>query len=268
MERRAFLPLLAAQGIPDFTCPMDPDVHAKLPGRCPRCGMNLVPGLPDPLEFRMKVEVLPRAPQTTGTTSLRFHFIHPKTNRRVEKFEEIHERLLHLFLISEDRRYFAHEHPEPEPGGYFRFHTQLPLPGFYRILTDFYPANATPQLLTAPLHVQGRAQSFQPVETPNLQVKLRTDPAVPIAGLKTMLFFDLSPIEGVTPWLGAWGHLLSASADLLDLVHAHPAWEPYQNQVQFNLLFPRPGEYTLWAQFQREGIVNTARFTVPVSALK
>ena len=44
----------------------------------------------------------------------------------------------HLFLIGEDRRYFAHEHPIPEPGGYFRFHTQLPLPGFYRILTDFY----------------------------------------------------------------------------------------------------------------------------------
>ncbi|MBL8236023.1 MAG: hypothetical protein JNM66_01285 [Bryobacterales bacterium] len=267
MQRRAFLPLLAAQTIPDFTCPMDPDVHAKLPGRCPRCGMNLIPGLPDPLEFRMRIDVLPRVPSTTRTTSLRFHFVHPKTNKRVEKFEEIHERLLHLFLISEDRRYFAHEHPELEPGGYFRFHTQLPLPGFYRVLTDFYPAGATPQLLTAPLYVQGPPGPVPPLEAPNLQVKLRTDPPAPIAGLKTMLFFDLAPMAGVTPWLGAWGHLLSASADLLDLVHVHPAWEPYQNRVQFNVLFPRPGDYTLWAQFQRDGVVNTARFTVAVKAL-
>ena len=267
MRRRAFLPLLAAQTIPDFTCPMDPEVHSKIPGRCPRCGMNLVPGLPDPVEYRLHLEVLPRAPKTNQTTSIRLHVTHPKTNKRVESFEEIHEKRMHLFLISEDRRYFAHEHPIEEPGGYFRFHTQLPLPGFYRVLTDFYPAGGTPQLLTAPIHVSGRAQPFQPVETPNLKVRLRTDPEKPIVGLKTMCFFELSPFEGVTPWLGAWGHLLSASGDLLDLVHAHPAWEPYQNQVQFNLIFPRPGEYTLWGQFQRNGTVNTAKFQLTAHPL-
>lgn len=267
MRRRAFFPLLAAQAIPDFTCPMDPDVHQKLPGRCPRCGMNLVPGLPDPLEYRLKLDVLPRTPQTTETISLRFHVINPKTNQQAEAFEEIHEKRMHLFLISEDRRYFAHEHPALEPGGSFLFHTRLPLPGFYRILTDCYPAGGTPQLLTAPLYVQGPPQDFDPPTTTNLRVKLRMDPPQPIAGLKTMLFFELDPLEGVEPWLGAWGHLLSASADLLDLVHAHPAWEPYKNNVQFNLIFPRPGEHTVWAQFQRLGVVNTARFPVTVKAL-
>ena len=267
MRRRQFLPLLAAQALPDFTCPMDPEVHAKLPGRCPKCGMNLVPGLPDHLEYRLHVEVTPNAPKTTQTTALRLHVTHPKTNKRIEKFEEIHEKLLHLFLISEDRQYFAHEHPEPEPGGYFRFHTQLPLPGFYRLLTDFYPAGSTPQLIPAPLYVQGPPQPCEKPQTPNLKVTLRTDPAKPIAGLRTMLFFDLAPMEGVQPWLGAWGHLLSASADLLDLVHVHPAWDPYQNQIQFNVIFPRPGQYTLWGQFQRNGQVNTARFDLTASPL-
>jgi hypothetical protein len=264
MLRRAFLSLpLAAQLPPDdFTCPMDPDVHAKLPGRCPRCGMALIPGLPDPLEYRIHVEVLPRSPQTTATTSLRFHFTHPKTNQRVEKFELIHERLLHLFLISEDRTYFAHEHPEPEGNGYFRFHTNLPVPGFYRILTDFYPSGGTPQLLTAPLYVKGPRQPVPPLATPNLKITLKTEPEKPLVGMRTMLFYELDPFDGVTPWLGAWGHLLSASADLLDLVHAHPAWDPYGNRVQFNVIFPRPGEYTLWAQFQRHGQVNTTRHTL------
>ncbi len=30
-----------AQAPPDFTCPMDPDVRSKVPGKCPRCGMKL-----------------------------------------------------------------------------------------------------------------------------------------------------------------------------------------------------------------------------------
>lgn len=267
MRRRSFFPFLAAQAIPDFTCPMDPEVHSKLPGRCPRCGMILVPGLPDPLEYRLHVDVLPQRPRTGATTSLRLHVTHPRTGRRVEKFEEIHERLMHLFVISEDRGYFAHEHPEAEPGGYFRFHTQLPLPGFYRLLTDFYPAGGTPQLLPATLHVAGNRQVFEKPGTPNLEVGLRMEPANPIAGLKTMLFFSLSPFAGVTPWLGAWGHLMSASGDLLDLVHLHPAWEPFEGQVQFNVIFPRAGDYTLWAQFQRDGVVNTARFDVRATAL-
>lgn len=229
--------------------------------------MNLVPGLPGPIEYRLRVDVLPRAPQTTSTTSMRLHLFHPKTNQRVESFEEIHEKRMHLFLISEDLRYFAHEHPESEPGGTFLLHTRLPLPGFYRILTDCFPTGGTPQLLAAPLFVGGPAQPFRPPGAPNLTIKLRTDPPNPIAGLKTMLFFELDPLEGVEPWLGAWGHLLSASADLLDLVHAHPAWEPYRNNVQFNLIFPRPGVYTVWGQFQRNGMVSTARFDVNASEL-
>ncbi|MBM3783302.1 MAG: hypothetical protein FJW30_03025 [Acidobacteria bacterium] len=246
---------------------MDPGVKSKTPGRCPRCGMLLELGLPESLEYRLAVEVLPKAPLTTGTARLRFQVLHPKTGRRVEKFREIHEKLFHLFLISEDLTHFAHEHPEPLPGGLFDFMARLPVPGFYRLLADFYPDGGTPQLLPATLHVRGPRQAFEPAAPSNLRVKLRTEPAQPIAGLKTMLFFELDPFEGVTPWLGAWGHLLVASADLVDLVHHHPVWEPYQGAVQFNMLFPKPGRYQLWAQFQREGVVNTAPFSIDVKGL-
>jgi hypothetical protein len=29
-----------------YTCPMHPDVQMQAPGRCPKCGMNLVPKAP------------------------------------------------------------------------------------------------------------------------------------------------------------------------------------------------------------------------------
>src|SRR6266851_4872876 len=38
-------------GAGEYTCPMHPDVRTSQPGRCPRCGMNLVaaaPALPRP----------------------------------------------------------------------------------------------------------------------------------------------------------------------------------------------------------------------------
>jgi hypothetical protein len=30
-----------------YTCPMDPDVISDKPGKCPKCGMNLVPMKPE-----------------------------------------------------------------------------------------------------------------------------------------------------------------------------------------------------------------------------
>jgi len=34
--------------------------------------------------------------------------------------------------------------------------------------------------------------------------------------------------------------------------------------VQFNLVFPRARMYRIWVQFQRNGVVNTAHFDIPV----
>lgn len=284
MDRRAFLSIaapwaLAAQEPPkepgidpdsdpvDFVCPMDPEVHAKTPGRCQRCGMKLEAGLPQPREFRLNVETLPAVLETGRTAMLRFEILDPKNGQRVRKFRELHEKLFHLFLISEDLRYFAHEHPVLEPDGRFTFHFNPPLPGIYRLLADFFPEGGTPQLLPAPLFVTGEPQPFRAPALENLKVRLTTEPAQPLAGQRTMLFFHLDPFEGVRPWLGAWGHLLAASEDLPDLVHSHPVWEPYENRVQFNLIFPRPGRYRLWAQFDRLGAVNTASIPIEVGKL-
>jgi hypothetical protein len=83
------------------------------------------------------------------------------------------------------------------------------------------------------------------------------------------MFFRLKPAEGLEQYLGAWGHMLAASADMVDLIHNHP-FLAYQEdgQVQFNMIFPRPGIYRVWVQFQRQGVVNTASFDIPVEELR
>ena len=254
----------------DFLCPMDPEVRSKGPGKCPRCGMKLEAGLPDPVEYRVAMSTVPERPAAGRTVLLTFRVMDPKTGKPVVMFNEIHEKLFHLFVVSEDLTFYAHEHPERLVDGSFRLAVLLPEGGMYRVLADFYPTGGTPQLIAKTVLVAAGPKVTIPEAKGNMGVKLRPEPAQPIAGQKTMLFFDVDPAEGLEPWLGAWGHLLVASEDLLDMVHVHPQWE-YQPEiaptVQFNVIFPRPGRYRLWVQMQRKGIVNTRWFDVAVRGL-
>jgi hypothetical protein len=67
-------------------------------------------------------------------------------------------------------------------------------------------------------------------------------------------------------YLGVWAHLLAVSDDLIDMMHMHPSIADGAPEMQFDVVFPRPRTYRIWVQFQRNGVVNTAHFDVPVTA--
>ena len=48
------------------------------------------------------------------------------------------------------------------------------------------------------------------------------------------------------------------------MIHTHPFIADGREVMQFNLVFPRARVYRVWVQFQRNGVVNTAHFDVPV----
>jgi hypothetical protein len=263
----------------EYVCPMDPDVRSKGPGKCPRCGMALEAGIQQPLEYRMNVTVRPPKVPVGQPVELRFELLDPKTNQRVTKFEVVHQKLFHLFLVSADLETFIHDHPTPEADGTFRYRMTLKKPGIYRLLADCYPAGGTPQLLPRFLTTAGYDKPISeslghlvadlgPKQAQNLTVSLKMDPPEPLPGRKTMMFFSLSPGEGLETYLGAWGHMLAASGDLVDAIHEHPIYADGKPEVQFNVFFARAGMYRVWVQFQRNGVVNTAAFTVPVGELR
>jgi hypothetical protein len=145
------------------------------------------------------------------------------------------------------------------------------------------PEGGTPQLISQIITTAGYTRSLSaaiakpatdlmPKHGENLDVELVLDPPQPLAGKKTMLFFKLKPAAGLEPYLGAWGHMLAASNDLIDTIHTHPIYVtdsvPGEKQVQFNLFFPREAIYRVWVQFQRENTVNTVAFTIPVVTLR
>ena len=272
-SRRAFV-LLAAAGVlrgqaAEFTCPMDPDVRAKAPGRCPKCGMKLVEHAPDFHEFPVKFTFTP--PTIPAGVPIQIRIDVPGA----QGFEVMHEKQLHLFLVSADLSYFAHEHPVASGTG-FAHKTTLPKEGVYKVIADFYPVGGVPQLGETLISTAGwkgglaeSTRTLQPDIGPkqgaNLGVTLRMERALP--GRKTLLFLDLDPVQGLEPYLGAWAHMLLVSEDLVDTAHQHPSIADGSKTVQFDVFFPRATRYKVWIQMQRAGVVNTVAFTIPVEAL-
>lgn len=265
---------------------MDKEVKSPAAGKCPRCGMKLVANLPDHLEYRLALRTTPRPLKVGEPGLIEFRVTHPRTGAAVRDFDTIHERPFHTFLIAADLADFAHEHPAPRPDGSFVLPVRLSRPVPYRVAADFFPTGGTPQFLTRTIFPRHAPLVLPPRLVPdhreaksavNLRIELATEPAEPIAGQETLLFFRVSPHEGLEPYLGAWGHLLAASDDLVDVVHDHPLYvdgvpppdlqTASPKQIQFNLIFPRVRTYRVWVQFARAGAVNTAAFTIPVKAL-
>ncbi|MEO7144420.1 MAG: heavy metal-binding domain-containing protein [Bryobacteraceae bacterium] len=256
---------------------MDPDIRLPGPGKCPRCGMTLVQGIPNPAEYPMKLTVTPRNFRPGEKVQLTFQVSDPKTGKPVKDFQIVHEKLFHLFVVSQDLQFFIHDHPVFGADGEFRYNTVLPKPGMYRLLGDLYPQGGAPQLIAKTVIAPGAKLDLSPAKlTPdlspkqcaNLRVELVTDPPQPLAGFKTLLFFKVTPADGLEKYIGAWGHMLAASADLIDLMHTHPFLADGGPNLQFNIIFPRAIAYRVWVQFQRKGVVNTAVFTIPVQELK
>ncbi len=267
--------LLAAQDTV-YVCPMDPDVRSHAPGTCSRCGMKLVANLPDPVEYLMDLMVTPHPLKPGQPATIQMSIKDPWKNRPVTHFQIVHEKLFHMFVVSQDLEFFVHDHPTFNPQtGEFDYAIAFPKPGMYRVLGDFYPDGATPQLIAKTVIIPGKApapvvltQDYSTKKTANLQVELKTDPPEPIVGQKVQMYFRVAPVDGLEKYLGAWAHMLAASDDLIDLIHSHPILADGGPQIQFSLVFPRARTFRIWVQFQRSGVVNTARFDVPVKELK
>lgn len=272
-------PAAAAPGPLDYVCPMDADVRSDKPGKCPRCGMTLILGIPEEREYRLGLTLTPDAVHVMEPVNMTFQVRDPASGDPVRKFIIMHEKLFHMFIVSQDLSYFVHDHPAPASDGSFLYQERFPKPGMYRILGDFYPDGGTPQLIARTVIVPDGADppllqtamlqpDLGPQQATNMKVELVTDPPQPIAGMKTLMFFRVSPAQGLEKYIGAWAHMLAVSDDLIDMIHNHPFIADGGPQLQFNMIFPRARTYRVWVQFQRLGVVNTVAFNVPVKDLE
>jgi len=285
MRRRHFalmLPFLAGSSFAEppeqYVCPMHPEVRRAGPGKCPLCGMALISKILEPVEFPVEFSFTPASIPVGQPLTIDIRAFDPVTGAQVRNYEIVHEKPMHMFILSSDLEYFSHEHPTMVPGGTFRHHTTIPKAGVYKIFADFYPLNGTPQLVPKIISTQGfrrgidetfvtPVRDIAPKQSTNLKAMLSLDPVEPIPAKKSLLFIDLDPADGLEPYLGAWAHMLIESNDLIDTIHSHPSVADGGPKMQFDIFFPRAAVYRIWIQFQRLGKVNTVAFTLPVKEL-
>jgi hypothetical protein len=211
---------------------------------------------------------------------------HPTSGEIVRDFVEVHEKTLHLFIVSRDLQHFEHAHPEHLPDGSFEIDATLPRPGSYQLYLDFMPLSGTPQLLQRSVVTTGFVDDpyatraiLQTDVAPRQDQGLRVTLQLPaggglIAGRQEMFRLHVDdmasgePVTDLEPYLGATGHVLIVSDDLADAVHSHPVEEFSKRtgpDVVFEAVFPRSGLYKMWAQFQRRGKVAVVPFVIPVA---
>jgi hypothetical protein len=132
----------------EYTCTMHPEIRSKTKGKCPKCAMALVSVNPAVVDnFLLKMEATPTAPKPDEKVRLKFTIFNPKTGVLVKDFSLLHEKLFHLFVISQDLTQFQHIHPMFNADGSFSIETTLPQAGRYKIYCDFYPVDGSPQVL-------------------------------------------------------------------------------------------------------------------------
>jgi hypothetical protein len=281
----------------NYTCPMHLEVRTADPGKCPKCDMPLVPLEPGVSEdFNLVVDCSPGVIKPNQPVRLRFRVFNPKTGSQVKQFGLLHDKLFHLFVISQDMTEFQHIHPDPQPDGSFTIETVLPREGHYKIYSDFYPIDGAPQVLQGSLVTAGYKSDLfasqarlvpdktfsQTVD--GMKITLTLDPQKVIAGKPVTLKYHLvdaktdQPVRDLKPYLAAWGHTLILSEDQADYVHSHPVEvvppgaDPKTlnggPEVTFEALAPRPGAYRIWSQFLRGERLTTVAFTIQAEQLR
>lgn len=194
--------------------------------------------------------------------------------RPVTQFDVAHDKRLHLIAVRRDQTGFQHVHPELADDG--TWSTTLDLtPGAWRLFADFKATGADPLTLGADLLVPGAftpAPPTAPTTTATVDgytVTLDGDLAPGEDSLLTLTVSkDGQPVTDLEPYLGAYGHLVALREGDLAYLHVHPDGTPDDGttrpgpEVVFHTAVPSEGRYRLYLDFQHQGVVRTAAFTV------
>jgi hypothetical protein len=186
-----------------------------------------------------------------------------------------HDKDLHLIVVRRDLSGFQHVHPALAADGTWSIPLAVPAAGQYRVFADFRPAGHAQGLtLGADVPAPG---DYRPRPLPaaartatvdGYTVTLDGD-LVPGASSKLTLSVAKggTPVTGLQPYLGAYGHLVALRAGDLAYLHVHPDGAPGDGktaagpQVTFYAEVPSSGSYRLYLNFQHAGKVRTAEFT-------
>ncbi|GAB3736284.1 hypothetical protein GCM10027598_63170 [Amycolatopsis oliviviridis] len=211
---------------------------------------------------------------TPGTTAPFTFRILGADGAPVTAYDVEHEKRMHLIVVRRDTAGFQHVHPELGADGTWTVPLTVGDAGVYRVFADFKPSGGEATTLGADLFAGGdfRPAGYRPshvAEVDGYQVHLDGELAPGTSSKVTLTVTKNGrEVTDLQPYLGAYGHLVALRGGDLAYLHVHPDGEPGDGRtaagptVTFFAEVPTASTYRLFLDFQHEGKVRTAEFTV------
>jgi hypothetical protein len=288
-----------AEAVAGYICPMNCEkgkVYAQA-GTCPVCNMKLeaVKGEAAPeaeyfMEFKSSIpnieagkpSVLSFTPKIQGNESAPV------------PLDLVHEKKMHLILVSDDLSYFDHVHPEFSAGGDYQLkllgkdekftngtgknEIRISSGGKYWAFADYKPVGGLNTVDKIEISVGGPAakpmaftaeKRKTTVDGFSLALEAGHTGSALTTGSHTHIAVAITkggePVDPSTfeNYLGEKAHVVMIEAESKAFLHTHPTVE--DGKLQIETTFSTPGTYRGWLQFQTDGKVHTADFVLKVA---
>lgn len=185
-------------------------------------------------KYAAELKIEPDAAKAGEDVTLNFT-VKDKQGNVTKNLQFVHEKLMHLLVVSDDLAQFDHVHPEfNEADGTFKLKYKFPNGGVFKLYTDFTPQNSSQIVNVFDVSINGSKREKTPlvadkelsknVEGLTFTVKV----SQPIkAAVGTMLDFYVTdsatgkPITDLQPYLGAMAHFVVISEDTSKFLHVH-----------------------------------------------
>ncbi|MFI9825787.1 hypothetical protein ACIHFC_36110 [Streptomyces sp. NPDC052013] len=215
---------------------------------------------------------------TAGVQRVSFRVIGPD-GQAVTEFVPEHEKELHFIAARRDTTGFQHVHPVRDEKG--TWSTELALePGDWRFFADIHPAGHDETItlgidaaVAGPYDPQPLPEATGIAQIGEYTVVLDGEL---LPGRASELTLTVSrngrPVTDLQPYLAAYGHLVALRVGDLGYLHVHPEGAPGDGttapgpEIAFMAVAPSAGTYRLYLDFQHNGLVRTAEFTVRTAA--
>jgi len=255
-----------------YACPMHPEVTGHKGDKCPKCGMSLEK-VDTEDNIAMELVTNPGSIAVGKEAELVFTPKDKSDSTVVVELQETHEKLIHVIAVNEELTWFDHIHAEPDNTGAYKVRETFPAPGRYLVYADYKSTVGGPQTDRLEVNVVGN-KNVSSQHQHQAKIKTETDGyALSIPDGKNLTTGAVSlPIvlekdgkklqrSDIQNYLGAVAHIILISQDDKDFIHIHPESSEI-SPIHAHADISKPGQYRMWVQFQTNGKVHTADFTL------
>lgn len=277
-----------------YTCSMHPEVMEHAPGKCPKCGMDLVKKdeAADSKEYFIQFASTPTEIRAGVAGKI---VLTPKIRGEEAKqviLDVMHEKKIHLIVVSKDLSEFHHVHPVEQADGSFELtlldaytpytngdnHNELKLTngGDYHFYVDYVPYGAKHRTEKIDVAVAGKPLVSKTYTTEKLkstvdgyEVELQPEGGLFYNQGETHINVIITkegkeiPDSSLDSYLSAKAHVVMIEISEKSFLHLHP--ESENNRVHLHAEFGKVGTHRAWVQFMHKGVLHTADFVVKVS---